>query len=67
MLLNSHINKIVTIKEFHCKIDSELKYYSNKMGKIKGSKTLQSNLTIYLIEFTNHNRIWARRDELEFS
>jgi len=66
MLPNSHINKIVTIKEFHCKIDSELKYYSNRTGKIKGVKVLQNNITIYLIEFINHNRIWARREEIEF-
>ncbi len=66
MLLNSYINKIVQIREFRCKIDLEIKYYSNKKGTLKGIKTLEKNTPIYLVEFINHNRIWAIRQEFEF-
>ena len=67
MLLNNDLNKIVQIREFHCKIHLEIKYYSSKKGQLKGIKVLENNIPIYLIEFINHNRIWALKQEFEFS
>lgn len=61
------INHTVQIKEFHCKIDLEIKYYSKQKGKIKGIKTLNNNQKIYLIEFLNYNRIWVTHRELIFT
>lgn len=43
MLKNSRINQIVQIKEFHCKMNLEIKYYSKQKGKIKGIKNLKKN------------------------
>lgn len=59
-------NQIVKIKEFHCKINLNIQYYSKQKGTIKGIKTLQINKLIYLIEFFDHNRIWATSNELDF-
>lgn len=66
MLLNNDINKIVQIREFHCKINLEIKYYSSKKGQLKGIKILENNIPIYLVEFINCNRIWALRQEFVF-
>lgn len=60
------MNQIIQIKEFHCKIDLDIKYYSNQTGYVKGIKTLKNNQTIYLVEFFNHNRIWATSREVIF-
>lgn len=66
MTVHNQINKIVQVKEFHCKVDLEIKYYSNQQGKIKGNKTFNNNSCIYLIEFKNYNRIWVTSKEFEF-
>ena len=63
---NHYINQIVKIKEFHCKIDLEITYYTHQQGIIRGIKILEHNICIYLIEFMNLNRIWATRKEFEF-
>ena len=66
MIVNDNLNRMVKINEFHCKINLDIKYYSNQKGLIKGVKALDNNVCIYLIEFTNYNRIWATREEFEF-
>lgn len=48
-------------------MDLEFKYYYNKKGKVKGIKSLNNNISIYLLEFINYDRIWAMRQEIEFS
>lgn len=65
MLKNSRINQIVQIKEFHCKMSLEMKYYSKQKGKIKGIKNLKKKQHIFLIEFLNYNRVWAMTREFE--
>lgn len=66
MLKKNIINKIIQIKEFHCKINLEMEYYSKHKGTIKGIKKLQAKKTIYLVEFFDHNRIWVIRAEFNF-
>ena len=65
MLTLYSINQEVLIKKFNCKIDSDIHYYSQKRGTIKGIKKFNSHVTLYLIEFLNHNRIWVMAHELK--
>lgn len=60
------INQMVKIKEFHCKINLNIQYYSKQKGIIKGVKILNINKPIYLIEFCDHNRVWAINNEFDF-
>lgn len=57
------MDNTVAIIKFHCKIDSEIQYYLNQKGSIKGIKKINNNLFLYLIEFFNHNRIWVIKQE----
>lgn len=57
------INKTIQIKEIHCTINLEIKYYSNQKGKITGIKSLNNQYYIYLIELLNHNKIWLLKQE----
>lgn len=66
MLINELINKKVIITELNCKINSDIQYYSNQLGLIKGIKKINKSIFIYLIEFLNHNRIWVIKQEFEF-
>jgi len=66
MLVNQLINKKVIVIKLKCKINSELQYYSNQVGLIKGIRKINSNIFIYLIEFLNHNRIWVMKQEFKF-
>lgn len=66
MLINQVINKKVIITTLNCKINSEIQYYSNQIGIIKGLKTINKNIILYLIEFLNHNRMWAMKQEFEY-
>lgn len=66
MLVNQSINKKVIVTKLNCKINSEIQYYSNQVGLIKGIKKIDKNIFIYLIEFLNHNRIWVMKQEFEF-
>lgn len=59
------INQKVVIIKLDCKMSLEVQYYSLQIGIIKGIKKLRNNFTIYLIEFLNHNRIWAMEHELK--
>lgn len=59
------IDQEVIITKFNCKIDSDIQYYSQQMGIIKGIKKVKNHLSIYLIEFLNHNRIWVMAHELK--
>lgn len=60
------INQKIKIKEFYCKTDSELQYYTNQIGTIKGIKQIKYKIFIYLVEFLNYNRIWTIQQEFEF-
>jgi len=66
MLINQLINKKVIITKLNCKINSNIQYYSNQAGLIKGIKKMNQNIFLYLIEFLNHNRIWVMKQEFEF-
>lgn len=65
MSISYIINQQVRIIRFDCKINLEIQYYSNQIGVIKGIKKLKHNTFIYLVEFLNHNRIWAMIQELQ--
>ena len=66
MINTKLINYKIKIKEFYCKTDSELQYYTHQIGTIKGVKQVKYKIFIYLVEFLNHNRIWATLQEFEF-
>jgi len=66
MLVNQLINKKVIVTKLNCKINSNIQYYSNQVGLIKGIKKIDKNIFIYLIEFLNHNRVWLLKQEFEF-
>jgi len=66
MLINQLINKKVIITKLNCNINSNIQYYSNQVGLIKGIKKMNQNIYLYLIEFLNHNRIWVMKQEFEF-
>lgn len=59
------INQKVIIINFTCRTDSHIHYYVKQVGNIKGVKKLQNHITIYLIEFLNHNRIWIIPEEFK--
>ena len=59
------MNQKVLIIKLDCKMNLEIQYYSLQIGIIKGIKKIRNNFTIYLIEFLNHNRIWAMEHELK--
>ena len=65
--MNNFINQKVKTKELYYKIDLARQYYSNKTGTIKGTKSLQHKMPVYLVEFFNHNRIWIAQEELDFA
>ena len=56
----------VKIQILYCKINLNLQYYTNYIGKLKGIKKSHFDHTIYLIEFINGDRIWALRREFLF-
>jgi len=66
MVINQLINQKVIIIKLNYKINSEIQYYSNQVGVIKGIKKINKNIFIYLIEFLNHNRIWVMKQEFKF-
>lgn len=66
MLISQLINKKVIITKINCKINSDIQYYSNQVGIIKGLKKMNKNIFLYLIEFLNQNRIWVMKQEFEF-
>ena len=59
-------NKIIQIKEIHCTINVEMKYYYNQKGSITGIKSINNKENIYLIELLNHNKIWLFKQEFNF-
>ena len=59
------IGQEIIITNFSYKIDSNIQYYSQKKGNIKGFKKLRSHITLYLIEFLDYSRIWFITYELK--
>ena len=59
------INRGITVKRLQDLANSEVKYYTTKKGNLKGIKKLQDNSRIFLLEFSDHKRIWFTKDELE--
>lgn len=60
------IDQKIIVTNLSYKTASRILYYSYKIGKIKGIKKLQNHITLYLVEFLDHNRIWFIRYELKF-
>lgn len=46
------------------RIGSKIQHYSGKIGTIAGIKILNNYMSIYLIEFMDHNRIWVTKKEV---
>ena len=59
-------NNKVLIQNLYCKINLNLQYYINNIGKLKGIKKTHSCELIYLIEFINGDRIWVMETEFNF-
>lgn len=59
-------NNKVLIQKLYCKINLNLQYYINNIGKLKGIKKNYSHESIYLIEFINGDRIWVLKKEFQF-
>ena len=66
MLTTTNFDKEVSIQELNCVMPSEITYFHNKIGKVKGIKTLKSNGKVFLVEFNNHTRMWMLLKELKF-
>ena len=60
-----NINQIVFIGNLKYQINSEILYYLRQKGLVKGLKKRRNNTCLYLIEFSNYNRIWFTINELK--
>lgn len=62
---NFSINKKVLVFNFSNKLSFAIQYCSQQRGNIKGIKTSPNHDDLFLIEFLNHNRIWAFAHEIK--
>lgn len=60
-----NLQEEVNIQEMNCTIPSEITYFHNKTGKVKGAKTLRKDGKVFLVEFNNYNRVWMLPKELK--
>lgn len=55
----------ITITKYKCNINLKIDYFLHPLATIRGLKKLDENITMYLIEFINYNRIWTIYTELD--
>ena len=55
----------ITMIECKHNIYSQIDYFLDPLVTIKGLKKLDDNISIYLIELINYNRVWAIHVELD--